>query len=368
VITSTPVTFFHPYPSELDVLDELNFADSEFWSHEGKERRRAWILQTYLRLREAGHPVSISSTLPVTGAVVLIPESSTLQAFRSQYSSAHRHLLIVTIRADVTEYRPLLGDVDVVQNGRFADDTRVFFVPHWPQPGLLPRPPARGTTIQNIVFKGGFGSLLSDFRSERWHNYLSANGLSFHIASAQTEGTIPSWHDYRTADLNLAVRPDFGDGGLRCEKPASKLINAWHAGVPSLLGAEYAFRELRTSSLDYVEVTSVEEAMAAINHLRDHPTLYTRMIDHGRRRAQEFTPERITKRWAELLFDRLPALASEPTFRWSRSLPGPLRTGLNFLLTPPSLYELRKLVGQGARHIQSSLRLSQTGGLRTEKI
>ena len=353
-----PVTFFYPYPDELAALSNADLDDYLFWSHEGKERRRAWILQTYLRLREAGYSVSISDTLPERGLLVLLPEPEIRRAFDAQFTRAHRHLLLVTVRADVTEYRSLLGDADIVQNGRFADESRVFFVPHWPQPGLLPRDQRRGARIENIVFKGGFGSLLSDFRSDRWHDYLAAHDLSFHIASAETEGAIPNWHDYRTADLNLAVRPPYNDGGFRCEKPASKLVNAWLAGVPSLLGAEYAFRELRTSSLDYIEVTSVDEAIAAVERLRTIPDLYTRMVQHGRRRARDFTPERITDRWAEVLFETVPRMATRRSTRWSRVLTGPLRSAVNFVLTPPSAYELRKLVGHGVRRVGARLRRS----------
>lgn len=355
-MSSLPVTFFYPYPDELAALPDVNLDEYLFWSHEGKERRRAWILQTYLRLRAAGHPVSISDTLPERGLLVLLPEPEIRAAFDAQFTRAHRSLLLVTVRADVTEYRSLLGDADIVQNGRFADEDRVFFVPHWPQPGLLPRDPHRGTRIEHIVFKGGFGSLRSEFRGEQWHRYLAQHDLSFHIASAETEGAVPNWHDYRSADLNLAVRPPYDDGGLRCEKPASKLINAWHAGVPSLLGAEYAFRELRTSSLDYIEVTSVDEAIGAVERLRTHPRLYTQMIEHGKRRAEAFTPERIAERWAEVLFDLVPRMASRRITRWTRALPAPLRSGVNFFLPPPSTYELRKRLGRGVQRARTRLR------------
>ncbi len=351
-----PVTFFYPFPDVLDSLADIDLEDPVFWSHEGKGRRRAWILQTYLRLRSAGHPVSISETLPERGIVVLLPEPPIRDRFQRQFTRRHRNLVVVTIRADTAVYQSYLGDVDVVQNGRFASERRsVFFVPHWPQPGLIPRDPNRDTTIENIVFKGGFGSLRSDFRSARWYEYLRRRDLTFHIASAETEGEIPSWHDYRTADLNLAVRPAYEDGGLRCEKPASKLVNAWHAGVPSLLGAEYAFRELRTSSLDFIEIETLDDAISAIDTLREHPTLYRRMVDHGRRRAQEFTPNRITKRWAQLLFETVPEVAGRPTKRGARTLPGPLRTGANFFLSPPSPYELRKIVGHSVRRAQTLL-------------
>jgi len=57
------------------------------------------------------------------------------------------------------------------------------------------------------------------------------------------------WPDFREADLILAVRP--GDRRRATNKPASKLVNAWLAGVPALLGPEVAYRELRRSELEW---------------------------------------------------------------------------------------------------------------------
>lgn len=360
---SQQVTFFYPYPEELAHLEEIELDETEYWSEEGLERRRAWVVQTYLRLHRAGHPVSISETLPTEGILVLLPETDILSSFRNQYGPEHQGLLLVTIRADIIGFQSPLGDADIVQNGRFADESRTFFIPHWPQPGLLPRDPSRGTTIENIVFKGGFGSLHADFRSERWNRFLDERGLRFHISSAETEGKVPAWHDYTTADLNLAVRPPHNDGGLYYGKPASKLMNAWHAGVPSLLGPEYAYRELRSSPLDYIEVQSVDEAMTAIDRLLEDPSLYEQMVKRALERASEFTPEKITERWAEVLFSRLPEIQKTPSFQWTRWMPLEARRPLNVLLMPPAPFELRKQMGYLYRRYVSDISiLSSTNG------
>ncbi|MEF8938647.1 MAG: hypothetical protein V5A22_02290, partial [Salinivenus sp.] len=86
----------------------------------------------------------------------------------------------------------------------------------------------------------------------------------------------------------------------------------------------------------------------------------TRMIEHGRRRAQAFTPARTTDRWAEVLFDHVPRMASRRITRWTRTLPAPLRSGVNFFLTPPSTYELRKRLGHGLRCARTHLRRTTT--------
>jgi hypothetical protein len=342
---SFPVTFFYPYPNAIARMRAADLQDHRVWSHPDTSRRRVWLVQTYLWLRRFGYDVAISPVLPAEGAVVLLPEPPIERAFLRQYTAAHRSLLIVTIRADIVGYRPSLADVDVTQNGRFADGTRTVFIPHWPQPGLLPRNPDRGTTVRNVVFKGGAGSLSAAFQSPAWRAALGRRGLRFRVDHPRSPAAVPDWHDYRTADLCLAVRPPFGDGGLRCEKPASKLVNAWHAGVPSLLGREYAFRELRRSPLDYVEVTCPADALQAIDRLLDDPDRYARMVAHGRRRARAFTPRRIADRWADVLFERLPELARQRSVRWSRPLPLPARRVVNCLAAPPSPFEVRKRLG-----------------------
>jgi hypothetical protein len=128
------------------------------------------------------------------------------------------------------------------------------------------------------------------------------------------------WSDFHDVDLVLAVRP--ADPRGHTGKPAAKLYNAWLAGVPALLGAEPAYRELRTSDLDYFEVDSVGPALAAIDRLRTEPALYREMVAHGRARAQAFTAEAILPLWVDLLWRRIPALAPS---RPLQALPHPLR-------------------------------------------
>ena len=68
-------------------------------------------------------------------------------------------------------------------------------------------------------------------------------------------------------------------------KPASKLVNAWAAGVPAMLGPEPAYRELRSSPLDFLETPAAEAVLDAIDRLRGEPGLYAAMAENGLRRA-----------------------------------------------------------------------------------
>lgn len=349
-----PVTFFYPYPEDLERLDTLALDSNPlFWSEAWKTRRRNWILQTYLRLHRAGHAVAISGKVPDEGIVVVGPERSLRTTFLQQYGDQVRpDLVVLGIRADI--WRFLFADAEVVQNGKYADERQSFFIPYWPQPGLLPRDPARKERIETIVYKGYTGNLHPDFLSQRWLRFLQEMQIRWVVDGifSYDDRHAPAWHDYTAADLVLAVRPDLCDPNGR--KPASKLVNAWMAGVPALLGPEYAFREQRRSERDFIEVNALEDAMAGVRRLAAHPEKYRAMIDNGLQRAQAFTAERITERWAEVLFERLPALAAQRSSRLARRLPRRVKTAFNLVRLAPSEGELRQRVGErvGGRHLK----------------
>ena len=351
-----PVTFFCPQPGELSRVDGPPVEETvKHWTVPQPARMRAWVVQTVLRLREVGYDVAIQPTLPETGIVVLLPEPHFCEAFYRQYETTHRDLLIVTVRADIVGFRSPLADAEIVQNGYFADEKRVFHIPHWPQPGLIPRDPGRGTAIRTIAFKGDRGNLHPDLFSDRFHQFLGEHNIEVRLEESVDRLTPQPWHDFQEVDLLIAVRKPWHEGDLFYNKPASKLINAWHAGVPALLGPEIAFRELRRDPLDYIEVASDREAMTAIQELIDHPDRYSAMIDHGRKRAEDYTVDRITERWAEVLFEKVPRLAEHATFRLSRSLPLALRRVWNCVAMPPARHEAWKMAGYVYRNIRHSI-------------
>jgi len=82
-------------------------------------------------------------------------------------------------------------------------------------------------------------------------------------------------------------------------------VNAWLAGVPAILGPEYAYGRLRRSDLDFFEVSTLEQAMDAVCRLQDEPGLYEATVKNGLLRARELSVAAVTKRWSALLFDGL---------------------------------------------------------------
>jgi len=295
------VTF---YLGDEDV-EALRSLDPDRDWRELQRGERAWVLQTYLHLARAGFPARLASRLPDAGVVVF--HAKERQAVARRLRGGRRGLVLVAIRGDVKAAR--IADFEVVQNGSTADGRRQFFVPLWPQPGLMPRDAGRGTTLARVAYKGFHLNLHPYFRSPDWRRFLAARGIEWIVDSVPfeergTQGELLDWPDFRAVDAVLAVRP--AACPRRDGKPATKLYNAWLAGVPALLSPDVAFRELRRSPLDFLEVTGPEAAKATLCRLQKDPELYRRMVANGRVRAAEFTTGAVLARWTELLGEVLP--------------------------------------------------------------
>jgi hypothetical protein len=300
--------FFLPGEPRLAALAAL---DPDRDAPEFRRGERAWVLQTYLRLRAAGFPCELDERVPRDGLVV----------FHNKHERDVRRALprggvpvLVGIRADNRE--ALSAEFELVQNGRFAQPGRRIVMPLWPQPGLVARDPARGDAIRRVAYKGFLANLHPEFHGERWRSFLATRGIEWVVdarayeAGAGTERAALDWSDFSTVDLYLAVRPK--EKKTDFSKPATKLANAWLAGVPALLGPEYAYREIRESELDYLEVDSVAAAEAAVDRLIAEPALYRAMVENGARRASEVDVPALVARWRRVLAEELPALAAEP--------------------------------------------------------
>ena len=274
---------------------------------------RAWVLQTHLRLRRAGFAAELSDHLPRRGIAVF---SASHRAGIARGPVQRTDAFLLATRQDRRE--TLFADAEVVQNPAQANGTNLLHVPHWPQPGLLPRDGARGDSLRRIEYKGFIGNLHPEFRDPAWPRFLAAHGIEWVCdgkvyAQGATDGLQLQWNDFRETDLVLAVRPASSD--LHVRKPATKLCNAWLAGVPAMLGPESAYRSLRRDELDFVEVGTRAEAEAAVLRLLREPARYAGMRQRATERAAECTVERVTERWLHLLQVDVPKLAGQADVR-----------------------------------------------------
>ena len=187
------------------------------------------------------------------------------------------------------------------------------FLPLWPQPGLIPRDPARADTWANAAYYGE-ENIAPEMQGPAWEEALRSLQLNWHFVGPE------KWHDFRETDVVVAVRGF--DRHRRTNKPPSKLFNAWRAGVPAVLGCETAYQQQRRSELDYLEVRSFPEVIAALRRLREDPELRRAMSANGLERAKESDPVLMTKRWQEFLESKaIPAHeALQRTGAWRRSL------------------------------------------------
>jgi hypothetical protein len=250
-----------------------------------------FTVQMYLDFKQCGLDVRLCDQ-PVPDQICVVP----YWYLRGQFGSSRSY--IVAVQHDAP--RPALCEQRVTINDSQANGIDAHFVPVRPQPCLRPRDPQRGATIRTIAFKGEVQNLHETFRTPAFLAGLDQMGVELRVSTqlGDREQVFRQWADYSDVDLVLAVRDNtVFDINL---KPALKLINAWMAGAPALLSPEPAYRQLRRSALDYIEITRPEHALAAIRHLQRHPSVYRSMIDNGFERARDFQPDQYVRHWAAL--------------------------------------------------------------------
>jgi len=248
---------------------------------------QCWIYQTWLRLKSSGLDIELVHSLPEQGVTVCLSNCLD-EDFR-----ASRDQFIVAVVAD---FLPHAGaQWQVLQNRTHVPSIpRSTFIPHWPQPNLRARDPARKNTFERLAYFGDEPNLAKELRDSKWRQrLLDSTGVSFEIRAAS------QWSDYQDVDCALGIR-DF-ETKPHLHKPPTKLYNAWLGHVPFIGGADSAYRSERHSPLDYLEATSPTSVIECVRRLRTDITLRDAMIDNAVRRSLEFTPEAIADRWAHFL-------------------------------------------------------------------
>ncbi len=255
-----------------------------------------WITQTYIHLKRRGNDVRLVSEI-VPGQINVVYYDEIVLKLRPDRA------FIVAIQPD--RPRPGVADIRITQNQLQVEAATDHYMVHWPQPGLQPREASRGSRLERIGYLGLEIYLDPRLRDDPFRKRLADLGVELIIRERD-------WTNYRDLDAVLAVR-HVSPFDLSI-KPPSKMINAWRAGCPGLLGAEPAFQQLRISDLDYLEVRTPDQAIEAVRKLKADPSLYEAMIAHGRQRAEEFSIDRLTTRWEEILHGP----AAQAYERWRR--------------------------------------------------
>lgn len=249
-----------------------------------------WILRTYHAFRAAGENVSLSDRCRRDAInVVAGVEFGKKQRFNIDY--------VVAIRADAHE--PCLANFTIMQNQEFAETGTRANIEHWPQPGIIPRDPARGTRLEVLSFKGHAQNLAPDYKDQAFLDALADLGMRLEIDVRDKTTNAHNWHDYSETDAVLAVR-NLTVYASRL-KPASKLTNAWLAGTLAMLGPEHAFEALRRDELDFLTVRSPADVLTHLATLKDNPSLYQALLDRAHERAKEVDEAHLLTVWRQTL-------------------------------------------------------------------
>lgn len=184
------------------------------------------------------------------------------------------------------------------------DPARQVAVPPFPQRGLIPRDPGRGTSIRVVALKALSFNVPEWVVEPQFADTLQRSGIELRIDTEEDDS--PSWHDFKEVDIALCVRrerPRFSSDkeDAHARKPPTKLINAWHAGAIPIVAPEAAYLGLIKDGVDGLIAATPEEVLTAIQRLSSDPVLVERMQIAGRGRAAEHSVSEATQRWAAAL-------------------------------------------------------------------
>lgn len=304
---SMPKVYFY-IPSQ-ELIDSIPETIQKYWGWinefiKGKPVRQptgelctfdgpySWTIQTFMYLRAHSFPCELTASLPKKG--IIITHGDLLSPFMKP--SAEQ--FIVEIKPD-RYLRCIFSNFVIVQNRhdpihfekkRFLIKSAV--VNHWPQSNLIPRDSKRKELFKNICFMGdpdeGFIRETAVLESK-----INKLGLTWRMVPRE------KWNDYSEVDAIVAVRP--ADCRMLKRKPATKLINAWSAGVPAILSADIAFEDIRKSALDYLRARNIPEIIEHLKRLKGDPSLRKTMVENGKKRVEEFSIEKTIYQWITII-------------------------------------------------------------------
>ena len=249
------------------------------WLAEAEERLS-------LPLRAQGFAVSSSAEM-LADAVNLAAPSSLARWLWPYYKS-----YVIGLRCDLEAVAQC--DWEIVPWHLDATERHRSALPPWPI-AQSERESLRRSRIHNVLVATPLGS------SSGW---LDAGGLKRDLAARQLNLRSASLDDADFTDTDIVIA-DCAALRATSRPYCSPLVAAWRAGVPALLVDTFIERADRQSSLDYIAVASVAEAIAGIDQLRSHPQLYESMQRRAQERARSLSGGAVTAEWLRCLRDRL---------------------------------------------------------------
>lgn len=268
------------------------------------------FLEMFVRLRDAGYPVSIGRKAPKS-ASCLVVSLSEASGWRGAVNPVFRLKLalqalrcpnVAVIRNDlpleVASPRPF--SIEIMPSSAAIHDARCqVALPLLPQRGLIPRSEDRGARLETIVLKARAENVPAYAMDAGFIAELRSLGLELAI---HTQKDTPNrWHDFSDVDAVLCTRAesvfDVGDTTYR-RKPATKLINAWVAGVIPIIAGEASYlAELALEPKSAVQADGRDQIVAALSRLASSPAEREEVLAAGRRTRERFEVGRIVALW-----------------------------------------------------------------------
>jgi hypothetical protein len=258
--------------------------------------RHAWVWPLYCQLKSRGMQVSFSYDLEPE-AINFIHGQVARLYFKSLDFSKY---FIIGIRGDFKPFR--YGPLEIVQNLNCLGARR-FYMPHFPQPGLCKRNPAR-RVVENVCFAGQVNNSID---TRLLAKDLEKIGCRFVF---KNEG---EWQNLEDVDILLGVR-SFSKYPYY-SKPPTKLFNAWLANIPFVGGYDSAYEQVGRPSLDYLRVSTYDELLSEIKRLKNDPDLYKSLVEEGQKASKQYNEDRISNEWKEFIENKAVPLF----YKWKRT-------------------------------------------------
>jgi hypothetical protein len=266
--------------------DDLSFSNRQLLTELGSANTwLLWTLRTYLELKDRFDCV-LTDNIPERGITLFFRGSVQL----TQKPVAGQFWICMV--ADST-WHPY-SHVNLFQNrSAIKNYPQSWFIRHWQQLGIT-RSESANTVPRKIYYFGDVANLAPELKSDDWKVFLKENELDFFAPH------FSKWSDYTGVDLVLGIR-SFQPGERHNNKPSSKLINAWQAGVVFIAGQDSAYTDERETNLDFISVATYDELKLRLVELKKNPELFQAYRKQSAICAERFPDAFFTNQWVDLL-------------------------------------------------------------------
>jgi len=257
----------------------------------------AWLVQTFYELEGSGLPVTASAE----------PQASKINVIHADdYLSldSKADFFAAVVIADRRVYYP--GNCLLVQNRKQGVGAASYCIPHWNQPGLIPR------VTTTLGEKDGFHIAFAGIPANTVRLEEILAGARFDRPVRLSTLSPDEWNDFSTIDALVAVRDFEGNG--HPEKPPTKLFNAWCAGVPFIGGMDCAYEQVGRPGIDYLQVSTRQQLIETIARLQDQQ-VWQSFVREGAKASETYGRESTRATWLNVLSGPI----QEQFNRWENS-------------------------------------------------